>query len=77
MHPHISYQQVDAQLAPPREGVVARIEIEITSRTWREVEEPIDLYDSISYELEETRIEVVPEGSADCKGVLLVNKCMV
>lgn len=23
------------------------------------------------------KIEVVPEGSADCKGVLLVNKCMV
>ena len=53
--------------------VLATIKIDVTSSTWREGEEPYDIYSAIKERLEEAGIEVASEGRSDYDALLLVD----
>jgi len=52
---------------------LATIKLDVTSNTWREGEEPYDIYSAIKEKLEEAGIEVTSEGSTDYDALLLVD----
>ncbi|MFC2011449.1 HEAT repeat domain-containing protein [Chloroflexota bacterium] len=57
------------KMAPP----VAIVKIEVTASTWREGEQPYDVYGAIKGKLERTGFKVVPEESMVYDAVLSVN----
>jgi len=59
--------------APGLEVPLAAVKLEVTSHTWREGEEPYDIYTAIKGRLEEAGIDVTSEVNADYDALLLVD----
>jgi len=62
-----------AEKAPPVAQISATIKLEATSSTWREGEEPYDIYSAIKKNLKRMGFKVVSEESASYDGALFVD----